>query len=377
MATDTIGQGTLLIEGGRIYDHDNDVDQPPVADILIVDGTIAAVGPRLAEAIATKQPVAGLGTRTVTETIDAAEKLVIPGFVNAHYHSHDVLLKGCFETIPLELWVLSALPPSYPKRSTAEIRARTLLGAIECLRSGITTVQDLATIYPFDEEHLDAILKAYDDVGIRCVFALQIADVPGVKSIPFWDEVVPADQRAALSGAVEPFKDIDLATLVRDLVKSRRGAHPRITWALGPSSPERCSEGLLSSLAELSASEKLPVYTHIYRIQGHDADRATDAWEGWRLVDQLPRAGRPVVTAAEPRPQRVDVTTGDRDARRSRHQCRSQSGRKPQDPQRRPAHPVVHAAKGECRSRLRQLQLQRRAEHVPVDEDVRRPRRSL
>ena len=73
------------------------------------------------------------------------------------------------------------------------------------LAQGITTVQDLATIYPFDEEHLDAMLKAYEDVGIRCVFALQVADVPGVKSIPFWDEIVPADQRGNLSGAVEPF----------------------------------------------------------------------------------------------------------------------------------------------------------------------------
>jgi len=53
---------------------------------------------------------------------------------------------------------LSALPPAYPKRSKAEIRARTLLGAIECLRSGITTVQDLATIYPFDEEHLEVVV---------------------------------------------------------------------------------------------------------------------------------------------------------------------------------------------------------------------------
>ena len=138
MATNSIGQGVLLIEGGRVYDHAGDVDQPPVADILIVDGMIVAVRRGLADAIVTKQPVPELGTRTVTETIDATEKLVIPGFVNAHYHSHDVLLKGCFETIPLELWVLSALPPSYPKRSTAEIRARTLLGAIECLRSGIS-----------------------------------------------------------------------------------------------------------------------------------------------------------------------------------------------------------------------------------------------
>ena len=81
-------------------------------------------------------------------------------------------------------------------------------------------MQDLATIYPFDEEHLDAMLQAYEDVGIRCVFALQIADVPGAKSIPFWDEIVPADQRGVLSGAVEPFKGIDLKVLVRDLLKN-------------------------------------------------------------------------------------------------------------------------------------------------------------
>ena len=220
------------------------------------------------------------------------EKLLLPGFVNAHYHSHDVLLKGSFETIPLELWLLSALPPSYPKRSTAEIRARTLLGALECLRSGITTVQDLATIYPFDEEHLDAMLQAYDDIGIRCVFALQIADVPGVKSIPFWDEVVPPDQKGALSGAVEPFKDIDLPTLVRGLVASRGGRHRRITWALGPSSPERCSEGLLGALAELSASEKLPVYTHIYESKAMTLiARQTHAKDGGSLIKYLKRVG--------------------------------------------------------------------------------------
>jgi guanine deaminase len=203
-----------------------------------------------------------------------------------------VLLKGCFETIPLELWVLSALPPSYPKRSTAEIRARTLLGAIECLRSGITTVQDLATIYPFDEEHLDAMLKAYDDAGIRCVFALQIVDVPGVKSIPFWDEVVPADQQGALSGAVEPFTNIDLPTLVRELVKSRRDANPRITWALGPSSPERCSEALLSSLAEFSESDNLPVYTHIYESKAMTLiARQMHGKDGGSLINYLKRVG--------------------------------------------------------------------------------------
>jgi len=184
MSTNTkTPSATLLIANGRVYDQDGDVDMPAIADILIVGGKIAAVRAGIAQALARNEQVPELDGRKVDETIDATDKLVMPGFVNAHYHSHDVLLKGVFETIPLELWVLSALPPSYPKRSKAEIRARVLLGAIECLRSGITTVQDLATIYPFDEEHLEAMLQAYEDVGIRCVFALQIADVPGVKSV--------------------------------------------------------------------------------------------------------------------------------------------------------------------------------------------------
>ena len=256
---------TLLVAGGRVYDHDGDVHHPPVADILVADGMIVAIRPGIAEAVRAGVPVPELSGKSVGRTIDAAGRLVIPGFVNAHYHSHDVLLKGCFETIPLELWVLSALPPAFPKRSKAELRARTLLGAVECLRSGITTVQDLATVFPYDEEHVDTILQAYDDVGIRCIFALQVADVPGVKSIPFWEEVVPAEMRKGLSGAVEPFRGPkSLADTVRDLTMSRMGRHRRITWALGPSSPERCSEALLRAVGDISAELRIPVYTHIY-----------------------------------------------------------------------------------------------------------------
>ena len=37
------------------------------------------------------------------EVLDAAGKLVIPGFVNAHYHSHDVMAKGLFEELPFDV----------------------------------------------------------------------------------------------------------------------------------------------------------------------------------------------------------------------------------------------------------------------------------
>jgi guanine deaminase len=246
----------ILIKGGRVYRHEGDTDSPAVADILI-DGTrITAIDADLESSME--------AARQVDRVIDAHDKLVIPGFVNAHYHSHDTLLKGCFETIPLEVWVLSALPPAYPPRSKEEARARTLLGAAECIRSGMTTVQDMLTIYPFDEGLLDTVLDAYDEVGIRTVFSLQVADIPGAERTPFWREVVPAEYQRRLSTSSEPLENADPVDVVTEQYQRLRDAKPRIGWALAPAAPEFCSLTMLERLADLSQRHDLPVFTHIY-----------------------------------------------------------------------------------------------------------------
>ncbi|TAK88293.1 MAG: hypothetical protein EPO20_02370 [Betaproteobacteria bacterium] len=283
----------VLISGGRVFDLDGDVHHPEEKDLLIVADRIAACRKGIAADLAAGKALPELPAGASLERFGAKGRLVVPGFVNSHYHSHDVLLKGCFETIPLELWVLSALPPAFPKRSTAEIRARTLLGAVECLRSGITTVQDLATIYPYDEQHVDAILKAYEDVGIRCVFALQVTDIAGVKSIPFWDEIVPPSMKEGLSGAVEPYAGgIDVLELVKSAMLKRERLHPRITWALGPTSPERCSEALLGGLGDLSRSRDMPIYTHIYESKAMALiARQSHAKDKGSLINYLQRCG--------------------------------------------------------------------------------------
>ena len=249
---------SLLITNGTVYDHDGDTDRPMIADILVHGGNITEVGSGIA------QRLARAGER-VDETLDATGKLVLPGFVNAHYHSHDVLMKGAWETPPLEIWLMKALPPSYPKRSREEIRARALLGAWECLRGGITTIQDMVTLAPWDADHLDALLEAYDDIGIRAIVALQFADIPGISSIPFWEELVPREHHGVLSGGTEPPKEnIDLVDLIEAQYRRHAGRHPRITWGLGPSGPERCTRGFLERIAALSERDNLPVYTHIY-----------------------------------------------------------------------------------------------------------------
>ena len=199
---------TLLIKGGKVYDHTGDTDSPAAADVLIAGDTIAAVEPDLTARIEAGETHPALGGAPPGRVIHADDRLLVPGFVNAHYHSHDVLLKGCFETIHREAWLLNSLPPNYPQRSREELRARTLLGALECLRSGITTVQDMCTVYPFDEGDIDVILDAYDEIGIRCVFAPQIADVQGAALTPFWDEVVPAEYQSWLTGPAGGLEDI-------------------------------------------------------------------------------------------------------------------------------------------------------------------------
>jgi 5-methylthioadenosine/S-adenosylhomocysteine deaminase len=176
-----------------------------------------------------------------------------------------VLLKGCFEAIPREAWLLNALPPNYPRRSKAEIRARTLLGAVECLRSGITTVQDMLTLDLAHPGDLEVVLDAYAEVGIRCVMALQTGDVHGATVTPYWSEVMPADAMPGLGGVVASSAATDaiLGTLEDHLTAHGRRA-PLLGWGLGPSSPERSSPGLLRGLVGLMERHGARLFTHIY-----------------------------------------------------------------------------------------------------------------
>src|SRR3984957_1111935 len=146
-------RGDTLLTGARVYRHDGKTDLPPLQDLLISGGRIKAIG-------------ADASRDTAAERMDLSGHVLLPGFVNAHYHSHDVLAKGCFESLPLEQWGLIAGPIA-GNRSLDEIRMRTLVGAVEALRNGVTTVQDFSTFSPLSDEIVDTILSAYDEAGIR------------------------------------------------------------------------------------------------------------------------------------------------------------------------------------------------------------------
>ena len=272
---------SLWISGARVLTPDGDWHAPAIADIAIGGDTILAVAARFAPP----------RDRAPPETIDARGHLVLPGFVNAHYHSHDVLAKGTLEQVPLEQWRLYALPAQYPPRSLAEVRARTLIGALECLRSGMTSVQDMLTLYPFNPAHLETVLQAYEDVGIRVVFSLQYGDRKGLDTVPFWKEMVPPQYHGMLSSAAEPDTTFDvLGHFEATCLKAP--PRPRCHWALGPSAPERCTPALMARTIDIARRYDIPVYSHLYESKGMALQARMDlAAHGGSLIRRLKAEG--------------------------------------------------------------------------------------
>jgi 5-methylthioadenosine/S-adenosylhomocysteine deaminase len=239
-----------LVRGGQVFDHDGDVHHPAIADILIENGEIVAVG-------------TDLRVDGAHETIDARGRLVVPGLINAHYHSHDTLCRGLFEELPLEFWLLYTLPMGQ-HRSKDEVRARTLVGALESLRCGITTVQDMLGLTPLNADYTDVVLDAYRDIGLRVVFSPMVSDVPPIAMVRH-KESLPADVQEMLGTKALPMRE-QLDYLEHQF--KRRPAGGTLHWAVAPFAPQRCTGEMLAGCAALAEKHDLAVYTHAYETRG-------------------------------------------------------------------------------------------------------------
>ena len=76
--------GPVLLRGGSVLDGPAD-DSPRRADVLVADGRITAVGP-------------DLGLPADARTIDCGERLVLPGFVDAHSHAGSLVFDEAVQT---------------------------------------------------------------------------------------------------------------------------------------------------------------------------------------------------------------------------------------------------------------------------------------
>jgi cytosine/adenosine deaminase-related metal-dependent hydrolase len=148
-----------LLRGGLVIDTEPEVVARRATDVLIEDGRIAAVGPDL---------IADAEAADV-EVIDATERIVLPGFVDTHRHLWQTALRGVAVEGDLGFYFERVLGGYGAHFRAEDVAAGNLVGALECLDAGITTVQDYSHVQSSDA-HADAALDALRDSGIRAVF---------------------------------------------------------------------------------------------------------------------------------------------------------------------------------------------------------------
>lgn len=170
--------GRLLLQGGCVLTMDPELGDLPVADVLIEDDRIEAVGVDLEVGDA--------------EVVDARGRIVIPGFVDTHRHTWETAIRGCAPNATLDDYFVEVLDSFAPKYTAEDVFASNLAGALECLNAGITTLVDWSHINN-TPEHPDAAIAALKEAGIRSQYAYGSANT---SLADYWFEsriVMPAD----------------------------------------------------------------------------------------------------------------------------------------------------------------------------------------
>ncbi|WP_312367249.1 amidohydrolase [Ensifer sp.] len=255
----------ILIRNATIVAMDRGHGTTPFAgDVLVEGGTIKAIGEAL---------VAGPDARI----IDGRGKLVMPGLVNAHTHSSETFLRGRYERMPLEIWLLYAYPLLMNDAIGERLLyLRSLLLAMESLRTGVTTFCDDFFDPPrHDLDRLATVFRAYDDAGIRANVSSAVMNVHTLDALPFAREVMPAELQALLDFGA-PMTASAYIEYCRSAFSSLHGRSGRLNFMIAPSAPQRCSPDLMAACMDLAVEKHVPFHTHILETK-------TQAVTGHRL----------------------------------------------------------------------------------------------
>ena len=148
-ATDAAAGATeIVLRGGYVLSMDSDVGDLEIGDVHIRDGSIVDVAQGLTVAGATE--------------IDATNTVIMPGFVETHWHMWNSIWRGMAND-STEYFSLQGLAAHYtPQEHYAAVR----YAALEALSSGFTTCHNWA--HGVDSlEDAEAELRALVESGIR------------------------------------------------------------------------------------------------------------------------------------------------------------------------------------------------------------------
>ncbi len=281
----------LIVSGGLVMTLDAAEAGRSFSDgaVAIRDRLVVDVGPR--ERV-TRDWVAA-------RTLDARDRIVIPGLINIHNHTPLVVARGMIEDIGFAPAYTPGVPQGH-KISAEESHLLSRLGMYELLRAGCTTVVDYYR-YP------EGCAAAAAELGLRAVIGGRVHD---------------ADPDALSQGRYEHRTEIGVATLAENAELIARwdghdGGRIRCDWA--PHAPDTCSRALFAEVAGLASRHGGAIHSHL--AQSERESQIVEARDGltsaqlfdvtgmldrrliaahciWLNADDVDRVGRAGVTVA-------------------------------------------------------------------------------
>jgi 5-methylthioadenosine/S-adenosylhomocysteine deaminase len=164
----TGGTNRVLLKGGIVLTLDRAIGDFESADVLIEGSKIAAVGRNL---------------KAESQTIDASNMIVMPGFVDTHHHQYETILRSILPDGLLQG------PKSYtsdiqgiytPVYRPEDARISELVASLNQINAGVTTGVDTSQV-SHTPEHTDACIAGLREAGRRTLFAYSAGVGPGVK----------------------------------------------------------------------------------------------------------------------------------------------------------------------------------------------------
>jgi hypothetical protein len=146
-----------LIKGGYVLSLDPDLGDMASTDVLIDGDKIAAVGQNLEVS-----PRANV--------IDARHHIVMPGFVDTHRHTWQTPVRGVLPSCTLDQYFAGMLDNIGVQYRAEDVYIANLMGALEAINAGITTLLDWSHVNN-TPEHADAAVHGLAEAGIRAVYA--------------------------------------------------------------------------------------------------------------------------------------------------------------------------------------------------------------
>lgn len=158
---------TILVEKGTIITMSDDGK-------IFHPGYLQVKGDRI-QAICEGEAPAELRASSDT-IIDASRMAVIPGMVNSHTHLFQTFIRGLADDKPLLDWLKSCIWLVSQHMTSEECEIAGMVGMIENLRSGATSVIDHQYIHA-DPTNDDGVVRAAKETGIRLLLARGWADM--------------------------------------------------------------------------------------------------------------------------------------------------------------------------------------------------------